>query len=211
MNMVLAFLKNTFGRKGSNLASVLLAFCSVFIVTALYFNQNQFLESFEAKSYDLRFSSLRGAIAPYPNIGLITIDDKSIAEFGRFPWSRVQYVKLLQRLTAAGAKAVLFDVTFTEPESKSIDQSLAAAIAQARNVGLAVTFDFDKNFQVVNSGHSLPALEKGAAGVGHINLIPEDDGVFRRNQLFVEVDGKKVPSLGLLGAMMAGGYKDFDT
>jgi adenylate cyclase len=209
--MVLTFLKNTVGRRGANLASLFLAFTSVFIITALYFNQNQFFESFEAKSYDLRFSSLRGVVPPSPNIGIIKIDDKSIAEFGRFPWSRIQYVRLLQRLSEAGAKAVLFDVTFSEPEAAAIDKSFAAAIKKSGNVGLAVTFDIDSNFHAVNSTHTLAKIEKGAAGLGHINLIPEDDGVFRRNQLFIEVDGKKIPSLGLLGAMMALGKVGFDT
>ncbi len=208
--MVALFLKSKFKGKGSKFASFFLAFLSVFFVTALYFNQNQFIEAFEAKSYDLRFSSLRGVIAPSPEIGIIAIDDKSINELGRFPWSRVQYVRLLDRLSAAGAKAVLFDVTFSEPESRAVDKSLASAIKKAGNVGLAAAYDFDKNFQVLNSTHSLADIEKSAYGIGHINWTPEDDGVGRRNKLLVEADGKQVPSLGLLGAMMALGENKFE-
>jgi adenylate cyclase len=208
INMVLSFLKYTFGARATKLASLLLAFLSVLVVTALYYSQNQFLEAFEDKSYDLRFSSLRGPISPGSEIGIVKIDEKSIAELGRFPWSRVQYVNLLERLSAAGAKAVLFDVIFSESETGKIDKSLAAAVKKAGNVGLAVMFDFDKDLSVTGSTHTLAEIEKGAAGLGHINFISEHDGVVRRNQLLVEVDGKKLPSLGLNGAMMASGEKE---
>lgn len=208
--MVLSFLKKTFGNRGTKLVSFLLAFLSVLIVTGLYYNQNQFLEAFEAKSYDLRFSSLRGAIPAHPGIGIVAIDDRSIAELGRFPWSRGRYVQLLERLSAAGAQAVLFDVIFSEAETAAIDRSLAAAVKKAGNAGLAVFYELDKDFHVVGSTHTLAEIEKNAAGLGHINFLPEDDGVGRRNQLWIEAGGKKIPSLGLLGAMMAMGEKQFD-
>ena len=208
--MVLTFLKKIFSGKGTKLVSILLAFLSTFIVIALYFNQNQFLEAFEAKSYDLRFKNLRGVVPPSPEIGIIAIDNKSIAELGRFPWSRGQYVRLLERLSAAGAKVVLFDVIFSETETRAIDRSLAAAVKKAGNVGLAVAYDFDGNFNVFSSTHTLAEIEQHAAGLGHINLTPEDDGVVRRNKMYVEADGKKMASLGLRGAMMALEEKDFD-
>ena len=207
--MVLASLKKTFGGRGNNLASILLAFFSVFIVIALYYNQNQFVEAFEAKSYDLRFKSLRGAVAPNPEIGIVAIDNKSIAELGRFPWSRGQYVRLLERLSAAGAKVVLFDMFFSEQENRAIDHALALALKKAGNVGLAVAYDFDKDFNVVGGLHTLPEIENNASGLGHINLAPEDDGVVRRNMLFIEAAGKKMPSLGLKAAMMALGEQEF--
>ena len=200
-----------FVAKGAKFASILLSFLSVFVVTALYYQQNQFLETFEAKTYDLRYSSLRGAVTASPDIGIIRIDDQSIAELGRFPWSRLQYVRLLERLSAAGAKAVLFDVIFSEAESAVIDARLAKAVKKAGNVGLAVFFELGKDFQVVSSTQSLPEIERNSAGVGHINFLPEVDGVGRRSQLFVELKGEKIPALGLLGAMMALGEKSFDT
>ncbi|MEO8342176.1 MAG: adenylate/guanylate cyclase domain-containing protein [Gallionella sp.] len=195
--------------KNSRVAPFLFAFISVFIVIALYYNQNSFLEAFEAKTYDLRFSDLRGKIPPSANIAIVAIDDKSIAELGRFPWTRTQYVRLIERVSAAGAKALLVDAFFPEPETASIDRAFAAAIKKAGNVELAVVFDFDEALRVKSSTHSLPGIERAAAGIGHINLLPEDDGVNRRNQLLIEADGKLVPSLGLRGAMVALGEKEF--
>lgn len=195
--------------KYSRVVPMLFALISVSIVIALYYSQNPFLEAFEAKTYDLRFSALRGAIQPDPNIVIVAIDDKSIAELGRFPWSRIQYVPLLEHLSAAGAKAVLIDAFFSEHETGNADHAFASAIKKAGNVVLAVPFEFDKTLRVVGSTHSIPEIENAAAGIGHINFIPEEDGVNRRNWLLIEADGKLVPSLGMMGAMAALGETKF--
>lgn len=207
--MVWSSLKKYLLARDAKAAPFLLAFVSVFAVVTLYYSQNSFLEAFEAKTYDLRFRNLRGAIPPSPDIAIVAIDDKSVAELGRFPWTRSQYVRLIERLSAAGAKVLLVDAFFPEQETAAIDRSFAAAIGKAGNVGLAVVFDLDKELRVTGSTHSRPEIEHAAAGIGHINLLPEDDGVNRRNKLLIEADGKLVPSLGLLGAMAALGEKEF--
>jgi adenylate cyclase len=191
--------------------SLLLATLSIFSVLLLYYTQNPFLEAFEAKTYDLRFRDLRGPIQPNPDIAIIAIDEKSIAELGRYPWSRDRYAPLLDRLAAAKVKAVMFDAFFPEHDTAANDRLFAAAIRRAGNVVLAMTFDFDKNGRVVTVTRSLPEIERGAIGIGHINQLPEDDGVIRRNPLLIEEDGKLVPSLGLAGAMQALGETKFST
>jgi len=190
--------------------SVLLATISISSVLLLYYTQNSFLEAFEAKTYDLRFKVLRGPIRPDPNIAIIAIDDKSIAELGRYPWSRDRYAHLIDRLAAAKAKAVMFDVFFPERENLSNDQLFAAATKRAGNVVLAVAFDYDKDGHVAAITRSLPEIERGAVGVGHINQLPDDDGVIRRNPLLIEKDGKQIPSLGLMAAMLALGETKYE-
>ena len=195
--------------RGSRMVALLLALLPVLLVTLLYYKQNAFLEGFEARTYDLRFKSLRGPIPVHPDIAIIAIDDKSIQALGRFPWTRQQYVRLLERLEAAKPKALLFDVFFPEAESAEVDQALAEAIRRAGNVVLATTFEFDRQFRVVGSTGSLPRIERAAAGIAHINLIPEEDGVNRRNLLLIERDGQAVPSLGLAAAMRTLGVQQF--
>ncbi len=196
------------GRNATAL-SISLVVLSIFSVLFLYYTQNPFLEAFEAKTYDLRFRDLRGPIKPSPNIGIIAIDEKSIAELGRYPWSRDRYAQLLDRLSAAKVKAVLFDAFFPERESAAHDRLFAAATKRAGNVVLAVVFDFDKHGRRISITRSLPEIEQGAIGVGHINQQPDDDGVIRRNQLLIEKDGKQIPTLGLMGAMLALGETKF--
>ena len=187
----------------------MLAILTIFSVLFLYYTQNSFLEAFEAKTYDLRFKDLRGPIQPSPNIGIIAIDDKSIAELGRYPWSRDHYARLLDRLAAAKVKAVIFDAFFPERENAAHDRLFAAATKRAGNVVLGVAFDFDKNGRVTTITRSLPEIERGAIGVGHINQLPDDDGVIRRIPLLIEKGGKQVPSLGLMGAMLALDEKEY--
>jgi adenylate cyclase len=196
-------LKNFLFRKNTRKLSLLLACLSIFFVLFLYFTQNPFLNAVESQTYDLRFKTMRGAIPGNPDIGIIAIDDKSIAELGRFPWSRVQYVKLLDRLSQAGVKVVLFDEFFPEPENAKTDKAFAAALKKAGNVVLATSFKFDNDFNVIGQTISIPELQSNAAGVGHINFFPDGDGINRRNFLVIEKDGKLVPTLGLAGAMYA--------
>jgi len=198
-------------RINSKRFSVLLATMSIFVVLFLYFSQNAFLEAFEYKTYDLRFRDVRGAIPVEPSIGIVAIDDKSIAELGRYPWTRSQYARLLDRLKAAQAKAVLFDAFFPEREDMVNDQAFAAAMKRSGNAVLAQLYDFDANAQVVGVTGSLPELERAAAGVAHINLLPDDDGVNRQALLLIEAEGKQHPSMGLVAAMMALDQKEYAT
>jgi adenylate cyclase len=207
--MATPFLKNMLTRGHTTALSIVLAALCIASVLFLYYTQNSFLEAFEARTYDLRFKNLRGPIQPSPDIGIIAIDEKSIAELGRYPWSRDNYARLLDRLAAAKVKVVMFDVFFPERESVAHDRLFAAATKRAGNVVLAVVFDFDKNGQVTTITRSLPEIERGAIGVGHINQLPEDDGVIRRIPLLLEKDGKQIPSLGLMAAMLALGEKEF--
>lgn len=208
-SMLSSILKKISSQRGMRVISLLLALMSIFFVTLLYYTQNPFLEAFEAKTYDLRFKTMRGALPPNPDIAIIAIDDKSIGELGRFPWTRTEYARLLDKLSDAGAKAVLFDAFFPEHESAKADQAFAAAVKRAGNVVLATSFNFDLELNVTGSTRSIAELERAAGGVGHINFLPESDGVNRRTMLLINDGGKLTPALGLMGAMAALGEKEF--
>lgn len=192
----------TRGRQGLTLASHLIAIASVFAVIVLNNSRNPFFEAFEAKSYDLRFTQWRGAVKPSEKIAIIAIDEKSIAELGRFPWSRYEYANLLERLSKVGAKAVLIDAFFPEQESIEADRAFADALKRAGNVTLSEAFTL-KDLKVTGVTRSLTQIESSAAGVAHINLLPEEDGTIRRNVLLLQDGDTLVPSLGLAGAMAA--------
>lgn len=186
-----------------------LAVVSVAGIVALSYLQNPFFEAFEAKTYDLRFKVLRGPIKADPNIAIIAIDEKSIKDLGRFPWSRSSYVQLIDQVSAAGAKALIMDAFFPEPETFDVDGEFAKAMARAKNVILAVSFEFNSDWSIKSLIRSIPELSQAAAGEAHMNFIPDEDGVNRRNLLVVEYQGKKYPSLGLKGAMSALGATSF--
>jgi len=53
---------------------------------------------------------------PSDRIAVIAIDDVSIANIGRWPWSRDVHAKLIDGLAAAKAKAIGYTVFFSEPQ-----------------------------------------------------------------------------------------------
>ncbi len=72
-----------------------------------------------------------------PRILLVTIDDRSLEALGRCPGRAVCMPSLLERLSAAQPRGVLFDVIFSEPQaSGSGDERLAQALCRAGNVVL---------------------------------------------------------------------------
>jgi adenylate cyclase len=104
---------------------------STLIVVLLYVwaSQSTLLRNLEAKTLDLRFH-LRGMKQPGAPVILVAIDDRSIAELGRWPWSRRRFGEIVQRLHAAGAKVIAFDLLFTEPET-AVEQALLHRVRQA--------------------------------------------------------------------------------
>jgi len=186
-------------------ASFLLACLSIFLVMSLYFTQNAFLETFEAKTYDLRFSAMRGPLVPSPEIVIVAIDEKSIGELGRYPWTRSEYARLINKLSEVGAKVIMFDAFFPEHESAKPDQAFAVAAKKAGNVYLATAFDFDPSFTIMGRTGSIPEIEDSIKGIAHINFFPEADGVNRRSKVLIENEGKFTPSLGVAAAMVAMG------
>src|SRR5438067_3160709 len=52
----------------------------------------------------------------YQDVGvrIVDIDDDSLRRLGQWPWPRSQVAELVERLRAAGAATVAFDVLFAE-------------------------------------------------------------------------------------------------
>lgn len=67
---------------------------------------------------------------------IIDIDDKSMQEQGRFPWSRTKVAELVTKLTEAGVVVIAFDIFFSEPERNPVSQieSIIPEFAQSYNL-----------------------------------------------------------------------------
>jgi adenylate cyclase len=115
---------------GVRLTTFRVSLLSTLIVALLYIwaSQSTLLRNLEAKALDLRFH-LRGAKAPNSPVVLIVIDDRSIAELGRWPWSRQRFAEIVQQLHAAGAKVIAFDLLFTEAET-TVERALLRGLRQ---------------------------------------------------------------------------------
>ena len=54
-----------------------------------------------------------------PGVLYVDIDDSSLATLGQWPWPRTLLATLIDRLNAAGAKVIVFDVVFSEADRTS--------------------------------------------------------------------------------------------
>ncbi len=79
----------------------------------------------------------RGRLPAPPDIAIVAIDEKSIAAFGRFPWSRQVLAKTIDVLAGYEPKVIAVDVLFPDATNPEDDEKLARSIGHAGNVVLA--------------------------------------------------------------------------
>jgi len=86
----------------------------------LFAGGSALLQSLERKAYDIGVqSSSRNA---GDRIAIIAIDDQSISNIGRWPWSREIHAKMTDMLATAHAKVIGNTIFFVEPQ---LDPGLA--------------------------------------------------------------------------------------
>jgi CHASE2 domain-containing sensor protein/predicted Ser/Thr protein kinase len=78
------------------------------------FSSSANLQSLERTAYDWGVRST--SKIPSDKIAVIAIDDESIANIGRWPWSRDLHAELVNKLSAGGAKVIGQTVFFLEPQ-----------------------------------------------------------------------------------------------
>jgi len=130
-------MKQSTGQK----AGLTIALIVALVLSIMHFMNVGFMDMLEDKTLDFRFN-VRGAITPGPETIIATIDEKSINKLGRFPWPRSVWARVVDRLTALGARVIVFDVFFAEPENVSSDDLFQQAIMQSGRVVLPMVFDF---------------------------------------------------------------------
>jgi adenylate cyclase len=96
-------------------------------------------QSLELKGFDLLSEHTAPMRSKFP-ITIVAIDEQSLQAIGmQWPWPRGLHAQLLDKLNAAGAMVVAFDVLFAEPSSvgPQDDAAFARSIAKGGNVVLA--------------------------------------------------------------------------
>jgi adenylate cyclase len=83
-----------------------------------------FTEFMELKLYDLKFR-VRGPKPASGKVVIVGIDDDSLKLVGRWPWSREDQARLVNRLKDAGPRVVILDITFPEKQETASIRSLA--------------------------------------------------------------------------------------
>lgn len=128
---------------------------------------------------------------PSKDIVIVGIDANSVAQHGRWPWSRDDQAKIIDNLTAAGSRIILIDVLYadygvTNPEG---DARLAYSMQKSGAVILPIVTE--GRGADVKDGERLPIPEIAIAALdlGHIFLPIDSDGIVRR--VFLKAGFKK--------------------
>ena len=127
---------------------------------------------------------------------LVTIDDRSVAEIGRWPWNRNVHARLLEEVAPARPSAIAYDVLFTEPASDDQDSRLSKAIGDLGNVALPVLFEAPgKDGRPVDVVPPVEPIASAARAIGEVALIPDNEGVARSVPLTFTVQDREWPHL----------------
>ena len=83
---------------------------------------------------------------PADDIVIVAIDEQSLRELGRWPWSRRLHAQLIRKLGAAGPKGIALDIVFGEPDASDsgADAELATALAESGRVVLPALGEQDR-------------------------------------------------------------------
>ncbi|TMS57101.1 CHASE2 domain-containing protein [Imbroritus primus] len=115
---------------------------------------------------------------PY-DVVLIGIDDASIRALGQWPWRRALHAALLDRLTDAGARAVVFDLVLAEESSAFPDDDTLLADAMRRNGATVLPVLVEGGSGAPVTYYPSARLRDAARSFGHIEAVIGDGGVVR--------------------------------
>ena len=148
------------------------------------------------------------------DIAIVEIDEKSIAKYGQWPWSRNTIADIVWRLREAGAGVIVLPILFSEADRLGGDTVLSNAL-KGNGVIIAQTGTTQANRNAVPRGVAkigdplpwlyewpgmlgpIPELGGSADGVGVLNTAPEIDGVVRRIPLLMRVGTDVYPAIAL--------------
>ena len=165
----------------------------IFILS--FFSFFRVFETYELQTLDLRFK-LRPPLKVSPDIVIIEINEDTIKEFGRWPFSREYHAYLIDSLRQLGARAIVFDILFGEASPQ--DQELIEATENAKGLVYYPLAFKDKGKGTESLSRSpeievplIEGLASSAKGVGFINAVADIDGKIRRVPLIIDSKGKR--------------------
>ncbi|MET0814094.1 MAG: CHASE2 domain-containing protein [Pseudoxanthomonas sp.] len=137
--------------------------------------------------------------APDERILVVAIDEKSLAELGRWPWSRRTHAELVERLGNAGVRGTALNVLLSEPAlfDPEGDALLAQALNRSGKVVLPVYAETEHADGLSVELMPIPEFAAAAASLGHVDMTADGDGVPRSMFLRAGLGSAHWPSLAL--------------
>ena len=188
------------------------AFITLVVLTYIGLQEPYVKEILKLKSFDILIQQEEKELSK--DIGIVTIDEKSIDKYGQWPWSRDVLAKIIYDLRRDGAGVIMIPILFSEEDRLGGDDILANTLIDNGVVIAQVgTSQINKNSVprgVAKIGNPLPylfewdgmlgpisKLGQNANGVGVINTAPEIDGVVRRIPLIMRIGEETYPTMAV--------------
>jgi adenylate cyclase len=178
---------------------VLIGLASAAVLVAALYVDVPFLAVWQRSLSDLLFIPQ----APAERIVIVGIDDDSLTRLGRWPWPRDVHARLLDILTKGGAQAVGIDLAFTETSTSTADAALAGGIERNGRTVLPLMFDLAPTQSepalslAEGVQRPIPEIAAAASGLGHVNVVPDPDGIVRTVPMVVGFEGERFPAFSL--------------
>ncbi len=179
---------------------------TVFLL-ALALHWSGWLTIAELKTLDHRFHRYADSTKAGKDIVLVAVDEASLEAYGRWPWSRDRHGYVVHYLKQAGAKAVVFDILFLEPDStaEEFDEVFAEEMRAAGNVYLPFLMQ-DEHEPTVDSTVSPADLQKPSPDILKKATIALDDQEPQPTGTLKTYAGEKLPTPLLAQAAHGLGY-----
>lgn len=178
--------------------------CMALLIAALAYLSGS-LEVLERGMTDLEFSVLKRP--PSADIVFVAIDTESLRDIGVWPWPRSLHARVIDRLVAAGARRIAFDIDFSSPSTEAADAAFERALAAAEGrVVLAAHKQLQRSAGTAELAYTapLPRFARHAAIAG-TSIRPAADGLVRELTIRNQWHDRVIPSLpaDLAGAVVA--------
>ena len=166
-------------RKRNRVAELALLFLVV-TVAVLALGQTAPWRLLELRSFDF-LSTITPPPLPGKGPVIVAIDEPSLSELPhQWPWPRLIHARLIEKLRAAGAKAIAFDIIFAEPAAvpendAALEAALGPDVVLAADETLIATPQAD---QLIRT-EPLPRFTAKGAAVGVASVGLNEDGVLR--------------------------------
>ena len=99
-----------------------------------------------ARRWNDLFYKSRSSQNPSPDVVVLAIDEASLIEIGRWPWSRQVIHDISEKLLKYDVKTLSYDIIFSEQESLTADNLLASTIEKNNSKIILGTFSDSKVF-----------------------------------------------------------------
>ncbi len=140
---------------------------------------------------------------PHSEIVLIGVTDQTIESLG-WPLPREHYVKLLDELNQAGARAVGFNILLSTPSQQSPQTDQALLKAVERSPHLVMPFFYD--YAAFKSYRPMASLTERVAALGNVSMYPGEVARFMEASL-LDQEQKPRQALFPMGVELARLYQ----